>query len=693
MRFSIFKLVILVAGISMPAAIFAQANPLARGAERGPNVDLTGLDWLLKRGFNPGDEKGFAAAPKVKQVKGMPVRPNRVFRVPRGPEVNIFTAQARFAANANLRALPRPAFLFKRIGEGWTIYLNGRLLRNELFPDGKGGLERYRYTRTAIVPIPAGLLRESNTLVIRLAGHAPAGVLSNNFQLGLTSSSGSRLGPEDEIREDERRTVDLTLYGVYIFFGLYHLLLFARRRESLYNLYFGAFSVVLAVYLLAFSNRVSHLAEDSAVQVFWAYFSQPAALSLFLLFVHNFLEGKIRPSNIILGFIAANAVIGLLMIILPYRWYQELLFLWYIPAAPQLIYMLYYIARAVHRRLRYAKRIVLGLSLGILFVVWDILDTVFFNTHVRLTRYAHLLIILSLTTILANRFMDIQRQSEELNEELAQQKDAFYRFVPAQLLEYLNQDSIVDIRLGDYTERNMTILVADIRSFSTLSEAMTPEDNFRFLNAYLSRVSPVIRAHDGFIDKYIGDGVMALFRRADDAVAAAVGMRRELERFNAQRAEIGKAQIDIGIGIHSGSLILGTIGEVERMEGTVISDDVNQAFRLESLTKSLSAPIIISIHTLHDMKDPAAINYRFLGKVEVKGRSEQVSIYEVLDGLDEQTRARRLETRYEFERALFEYNQGEYARAAEILTVLAERDPEDRAAASYLEGCKSGATL
>jgi class 3 adenylate cyclase len=131
----------------------------------------------------------------------------------------------------------------------------------------------------------------------------------------------------------------------------------------------------------------------------------------------------------------------------------------------------------------------------------------------------------------------------------------------------------------------MSILFSDIRSFTTLSESMMPDENFAFINAYLERMGPVIRDHNGFIDKYIGDAIMALFKNADDALRAGLAMLDTLDQFNAGRRAAGQQPIAIGIGINTGSLMLGTIGERHRMDGTVISDAVNLAARVESLTK------------------------------------------------------------------------------------------------------------
>ncbi len=124
---------------------------------------------------------------------------------------------------------------------------------------------------------------------------------------------------------------------------------------------------------------------------------------------------------------------------------------------------------------------------------------------------------------------------------LAKINNAYSRFVPQQFLNFLDRDSIIDVKLGDQIQKEMTVLFSDIRSFTTLSEQMTPQENFNFLNDYLRQVSPVIREHHGFIDKYIGDAIMALFaQQPNDAIQAAIAMQHKVAAYNVQRQESGQ---------------------------------------------------------------------------------------------------------------------------------------------------------
>lgn len=208
--------------------------------------------------------------------------------------------------------------------------------------------------------------------------------------------------------------------------------------------------------------------------------------------------------------------------------------------------------------------------------------------------------------------------------------EANQRFVPEEFLKFLGKDRITDVQLGDQVQQCMTVLFADIRSFTTLSETMTPPENFNFLNTYLGYMEPVIRNHGGFVDKFIGDSIMALFdENPENAIDAALEMHRRLPDFNRLMQQFGRKAISIGAGIHTGSLMLGVVGGEGRMETTVISDSVNLASRLEGLTREYQAGVIISETSLNKLSNKEKYDYRLLDTVQVKGRKEAVSIYEI----------------------------------------------------------------
>jgi len=266
---------------------------------------------------------------------------------------------------------------------------------------------------------------------------------------------------------------------------------------------------------------------------------------------------------------------------------------------------------------------------------------------------------------------------------------AYGRFVPRNFLKFLDKESIIDVQIGDQVQQVMTVMFSDIRSFTTLSEAMSPQENFNFINSYLSQVSPVIRQHKGFIDKYIGDAIMALFPdSANDAVQAAIAMQKQVALYNEQRQQQGDVPIAIGIGLHTGNLMLGTIGESERMETTVIADAVNLASRLEGLTKLYGAGILISHNTLCCLDYYQEQCFRFLDKVMVKGKKSAVAVFEVYDGDPPEQKRLKTQTQAQFEVAVFLYYQQQFQEAQGIFQEVLQINPDDKATMVYIKRCE-----
>ncbi|HVO38307.1 MAG TPA: adenylate/guanylate cyclase domain-containing protein [Spirochaetia bacterium] len=267
---------------------------------------------------------------------------------------------------------------------------------------------------------------------------------------------------------------------------------------------------------------------------------------------------------------------------------------------------------------------------------------------------------------------------------------AFGRFVPHELLRLLDKGSILEVKLGDQTQKEMAVLFSDIRSFTTLSESMTPFENFNFINSYLRRMGPEIRANGGFIDKYIGDAIMALFpRRPDDALAAAVAMQGKLVEYNADRAKSGYAPISIGVGVNMGKLMLGTVGEQERMDGSVIADAVNLGQRLQTLTRVYGSTILTTGTTLRALADPRRFSFRFIDRVRVRGRKEAILLFEVLDGESDEQRQKRSAYREELSRALRMYYGRKFEECLAVVKRLREVNPEDKVLGIYHRRCEN----
>ena len=261
----------------------------------------------------------------------------------------------------------------------------------------------------------------------------------------------------------------------------------------------------------------------------------------------------------------------------------------------------------------------------------------------------------------------------------------YYKFVPEKFRELLGKDNFTDLSLGDAKSRDLTVLFFDIRSFSVNSEIMTAKENFEFVNVIYGKAGPIVRAHNGFVDKYIGDAVMALFENADDAVLCGIELYKEIV-LNKNTAEtIGIGDINIGIGIHSGMARIGIVGESERLSGTVISDTVNLSSRLESLTKQYHTAMLVSKDTVDRMSDPDSLMLRYLGEIQVAGVNEVRAVYEVLDCLPEEEKEKRSNNLSDFREAIRLFHLGRKSEAVTILSNLAAEGKNDVVTDMYLD--------
>ena len=292
---------------------------------------------------------------------------------------------------------------------------------------------------------------------------------------------------------------------------------------------------------------------------------------------------------------------------------------------------------------------------------------------------------------------ELQHTRIELQESkrLTALTNVFQKFVPAQYIERIATKNVEEIEVGDAVNNFITVLFSDIRAFTTLSEKMSPQEVFQFLSAYLKRMSNPIHRNGGIIDKFIGDAIMAVFSlpgqsvadEAKGAIKAFLGFQRTLKMYNKHRQKIGEAPVKIGVGIHSGPAMIGTVGSDTRMDFTVIGDSVNLASRLENLTKYYDVSCIISQET-YKLLDISPYKIRELDTVQVKGKSQKVVIFEVFSGDPTHLLAKKTEILPSYNLGLIHFQIQEWQEAIDLFEECLQIFPEDRPSQLYLERCK-----
>jgi len=272
--------------------------------------------------------------------------------------------------------------------------------------------------------------------------------------------------------------------------------------------------------------------------------------------------------------------------------------------------------------------------------------------------------------------------------EIQQNAIAVARFVPQDFLRVLNRKNIADIKLGDCVEKEMSVLFFDIKSFTAMAEQLSPVEIFNLFNTLMSYLDPAILKNSGLIDKYIGDAIMALFNTADDAVSAALAMLDALNTFNTARERDALPTINAGIGVNTGNLILGTVGFEARMDCSVISDAVNIASRLETLTRIFNIELIIGEETYEQLQRKEKYDLRFLGLTTVKGKSQPIKIYEVFNHNTPDNVQLKKDSAPIFAAALNQYEAKQFDEAAKIFAQIVSSNPNDAPARYLLQQCQ-----
>lgn len=422
------------------------------------------------------------------------------------------------------------------------------------------------------------------------------------------------------------------LFGAIFLMGLYHCGSFFFRSQNRAPLWFGVFCLMI-------SFRSTLYSETLFLEIFpdvsWyfvirgVYATMALALVSFAAFVDRlYPKHSYRPATFLTVF--GGITYAIVNLFAPIVWTTTLLVPFQLLLLSFGIYSLITVGRALLHKEPGAGLFVGGTFLFLLTVFLDIVKSHFFWNLPSLVNIGTLVFLLAQSLVVARLFANAFATSEMHSAALEKINSSLERFIPREVLGFLNKTSITEIVLGDFSEMKMTVFFLDIRNFTGLSESMSPKENFKFINSFLKLFGPIIRDHNGFVDKYLGDGMMALFPGPpDESLAAAIAMRQALKEYNDGRVRGGYQAIEFGIGIHTGPLMLGTIGENRRMDSTVISDTVNAASRLEGLNKKYSVDILVSGATLDHLEHPEVFHTKFVAEETVKGKIRPIEVFQL----------------------------------------------------------------
>ncbi len=231
---------------------------------------------------------------------------------------------------------------------------------------------------------------------------------------------------------------------------------------------------------------------------------------------------------------------------------------------------------------------------------------------------------------LGHAFNGMTENLEQSFNRLKRTLTTFERFVPRKFLTVVAPDGIENIKVGTSARRDIAVLFSDLRGYTKLSSGLSADEVFALLNDYLERMGRAIDGAGGFVDKYIGDAIMALFDdpHTDAVLDAVLAMRRELAALNTEREKLGLPRIENGIGVHVGEVVMGTIGFASKIESTVIGDAVNVASRVEGLTKEQGLDVLITDAIVARLRDRGRFALKLVAtQVTLRGRSIPIDLY------------------------------------------------------------------
>ena len=442
-------------------------------------------------------------------------------------------------------------------------------------------------------------------------------------------------------RRAESTTATALVSGALLFMGLYHLALYFFRRKDRNSLMFGIICLLLTVRNLIMGERIL-IALFPATALGWEigftveHLSAHMTLPLFFIFFMQLYPRQIHKIAVYIV-IAVSSVWCALELFTPALFHHRFLssFEYFILAAA--LYLLVELLRAFARKEESVILVLAGFLVMLAAVINDVLLSNGIIHSYYMTSFGMFFFLFAQALLLNARYGQLFQTIELYAEELSQINLSLERFLPREMLKFLEKKSVIDIELGDVTERTMSVFFLGICDYGEHCESMNQGETIRFLNSFLERLGPIVRRHGGFIDKYLGSGFMALFPGdKEQALEAAISIHDSIDVFNGMRRECGKP-VRVAIGIHRGPLMLGTIGENLRMDSTVISDTVNTASRIEELAMKKGKTILVSAEMADRLAESGKFVLTHIGKEKVKGKTRDIEVFELECRLREPT--------------------------------------------------------
>ena len=288
------------------------------------------------------------------------------------------------------------------------------------------------------------------------------------------------------------------------------------------------------------------------------------------------------------------------------------------------------------------------------------------------------------------QFSNIEHNLNKLNNELRQKEkfikkstEEYEKFIPKQFIKFFGKKSLLDLQIGETVSKELTTMYCEIKSVALSSSSMSLEENFNHVNSYLNIVSPIIRKYNGYIDKYLGNGLIAVFPSAKNAFNCAHVITKAIDDKN--KENINLPALSVGISLDTQDVAIGIIGDEERKSLSIISDSQNLTEKMNEINRQFSSLIIFSKSTLNEIS-AFNINYRYIGNL-TSDNGDQVGIFESLEIYEKPKRDKLTKNKINFEQAVRAYFNGKYDQAKSLFEKVYRQEKNDKVCYTYYNKC------
>ncbi len=283
------------------------------------------------------------------------------------------------------------------------------------------------------------------------------------------------------------------------------------------------------------------------------------------------------------------------------------------------------------------------------------------------------------------QFQEIENSLNKINYNIKEKENKIrqtnleaQKFIPKQFFKFLGKSSIEELELGNQVKKTATTLFCDLKSTKN-SRSLSLEENFNYINSYLKTVAPLVRKYDGFIDKYLGDGVLSVFGKPQDAIECAHAILRAIDVKNKSQKEL--PAIDARIAINTGEVIFGIVGDQEHKSPTIISDVVNLASKMEEINLYIGTKLLIAKTSLNELPQNFEFDYRYTGELSLD--KFKIPLFESLNYYSKTKKEKLKKLRNKFEAGVRAYNEKKYDEAKALFEVMLHYVPDDQPSFVY----------